>query len=558
MKVRYLPIAIFCAILVFIGAASAQGRDELRIAVTQFPSTFHPAIDSMLAKTYVLGMTRRPLTVYDAQWKLICLLCTELPSYENGRIVAEDRGAGKKGLAVTYTIQPQARWGDGQPLTTKDILFSWEVGKHPETGFSNFELYSKDIVGITAIDDKTFTVHLEKMVCDPAGLNDFEVLPEHLERKVFEADPAAYRNRTLFDQQTENPGLYFGPYLINHVDPGSAVQLVRNPYWWGKKPYFDKISIRTIENTTALGASLLSGDIDYIAGELGMITDQALAFEKRLNRKYPGAYNVVFKPGLVYEHIDINQDNPKFSDARVRQALLYGIDRNALSQQLFEGRQAVAHSNVNPLDGVYFQDVKKYGYDPQKAAVLLDEAGWKPREGGRYNAAGEKLVVTLMTTAGDRTREVVEQAVQSDWRKIGVEAVIKNEPARVLFGRTLHERKFDDTVMYAWFSSPANVPRTTLHSSMIPSETNGWAGQNYTGYKNAEADKILDDLETTCRPQANRALWNRLQEIYSEDLPALPLYYRANAYFIPVWLKGIEPTGHQYLSSFWVENWRAE
>lgn len=559
MTPRYLPIAILCAFLIFALPAAAEKRTGLRIAMTQFPSTFHPAIDSMLAKTYVLGMTRRPLTVYDARWKLVCLLCTELPSYENGRIVTEDRPGGKRGLAVTYTIKPQARWGDGRPVTTRDILFSWEAGKHPETGYSNFELYARDIVGITAVDEKTFTVHLEKVVCDPAGLNDFEVLPEHLERDVFESDPAAYRNRTLYDRAPENPGLYFGPYVISRVDAGSAVTLAPNPYWWGKKPYFNKISIRTIENTTALGASLLSGDIDYIAGELGLTTDQALAFEKRLNRKYPGAYNVVFKPGLVYEHIDINQDNPKLADPRLRQALLYAMDRNALSQQLFEGRQAVAHSAVNPLDGVYFQEVKKYPYDPQAAAALLDAAGWMLREDGqRYNGKGEKLSVTLMTTAGDRTREIVEQAVQSDWRKAGIETVIKNEPARVLFGRTLHQRKFSDLVMYAWFSSPANVPRTTLHSSMIPSDSNGWAGQNYTGYKNAEMDEILDDLETVCEPEKNRALWNRLQQIYSEDLPALPLYYRANAYFIPAWLKGIEPTGHQYLSSYWVENWSAK
>lgn len=553
---KYFPIVFFCVFAAF--ATPAQAHDTLRIAMTQFPASFHPAIDSMLAKTYVLGMARRPLTTYDAQWNLVCMLCTELPAYENNRIVVEDRDNGKKGLSVTYTLQPQARWGDGKPVTTKDILFSWEVGRHSQTGYSNFELYARDIADITVVDDKTFTVHLDKVVCDAAALNDFEILPEHLERKIFEADPAAYRDRTKYNQSPENPGLYFGPYLITHVDPGSAVELAPNPYWWGKTPYFKKITIRTIENTTALGASLLSGDIDYIAAELGMATDQALAFEKRLARQHPGAYETVFKPSLVYEHIDINHENKNLSDPRVRQALLYGIDRTAISTQIFEGRQPVAHTGVNPLDSVYSDDVKKYGYDPEKAKELLNQAGWVLDGGGRVNAAGEKLSITLMTTAGDRTREMVEQAIQSDWRKLGIETIIKNEPARVLFGRTLRERKFEDTIMFAWLSAPGSIPRTTLHSSMIATEANGWAGENYGAYKNEEIDHILDGLETVCEKDENKALWNRLQQIYAQDLPALPLYYRAFAYFIPSWLKGIVPTGHQYPSSFWVENWSAQ
>ena len=87
-----------------------------------------------------------------------------------------------------------------------------------------------------------------------------------------------------------------------------------------------------------------------------------------------------------------------------------------------------------------------------------------------------------MTTAGNRTRELVEQVLQSQWRKIGVDIRIKNEPARVLFGETVPHRRFD-LAMYAWISAPENVPRSTLHSSEIPSEANGFAGQNTPGFK---------------------------------------------------------------------------
>jgi peptide/nickel transport system substrate-binding protein len=97
-----------------------------------------------------------------------------------------------------------------------------------------------------------------------------------------------------------------------------------------------------------------------------------------------------------------------------------------------------------------------------------------------------------------------------------------------------------------------------LHSETIPTEVNGWSGQNYAGFRNPEMDKVLDDVEIICEPKANQALWNRLQTIYSNELPVLPLYFRATPFILPKWLKGIRPTGHQYSTTLWVEDWFAE
>ena len=88
------------------------------IGISQFPSNLHPNIDSMAAKSYVLGLTQRPFTTYDQHWELVCMLCTELPTLENGKAVAEDAPGGKQGVALTYTIRPDATWGDGTPITT--------------------------------------------------------------------------------------------------------------------------------------------------------------------------------------------------------------------------------------------------------------------------------------------------------------------------------------------------------------------------------------------------------------------------------------------------------
>ncbi len=558
MSMFRLIVVAFLTLGAAFGARAAPGKSELVIGITQFPSTFNPLIDSMLAKSYILAMTRRPVTTYDKDWKLVCLLCTELPTIENGLAKIEDlppghRGPHKKGIALTVTLHPEAKWGDGTPVTSADVVFTWEVGKHPQSGVGNVEAFRR-ILRIDVKDDKTFTLHQDRVTFDYNALNGLDLLPAHLEREAFR-DPAAYRNRTTFDAEPGNPGLYFGPYRIAAVESGSHVVLEPNPTWFGRKPHFERIVVRVITNTAALEANLRSGSIDYIAGELGLTIDQALAFERR-NK---AAFDYLYEAGLIYEHIDLNLDNPILADRRVRQALVLGVDRETLVAQLFGGRQPVADSAVSPLDWIAANDIPKYRHDPKRAAELLDAAGWSRIERGiRHNSDGEPLTLTLMTTAGNRSRELVQQVLQSDWRRLGIDIRIRNEPARVFFGQTVSQRRFPAMAMFAWISAPESVPRTTLHSTMIPTQENNFSGQNYTGFRNARMDALIDQIEVELDRDKRKALWAELQRIYAAELPVVPLYFRANAYILPKWLKGIEPTGHQYPTTLWVENWRAE
>jgi peptide/nickel transport system substrate-binding protein len=532
------------------GGAPARAPDELAIGITQFPATLNPDIEGMVAKSYVLAMTRRPLTTYDPQWRLVCMLCVTLPSFENGLAQPIDLPDGKRGVRLTYTLQPEARWGDGVPVTTEDVLFSYAVGKHPESGVDDAELYRR-ITRIEVKDAKTFTLEVNKLTFDYAALNDFEILPAHIERAAF-ADPAAYRIHTRYDTDPTNPGLYFGPYRITEVATGSHIVLEPNPTWWGEKPHFRRIVVWTVENTAALEANLLAGGLDMVAGELGFPLDQAIAFERRHGEDF----RVLFKPGLTYEHVDVNLDNPILADRRVRQALLYAVDRKGISEQLFAGREPVAQSFVPPLDWIYTDDVPHYPYDPAKARALLEEAGWHGAEGAvRRNAKGEKLSLELATTAGNRSRELVEQVLQSQWRQVGVEARLKNQPARVLFGESVSKRNFT-MAMFAWVSAPESVPRSTLHSDEIPDPAKHKAGQNYTGFRNPEADRLIDAIEIEFDRARRAALWHRLEALYAEELPALPLYFRADAFVLPKWLDGVTPTGHQYPSTLWIETWR--
>jgi peptide/nickel transport system substrate-binding protein len=551
MRLLAAGVALFAAAL--LAPPPAAARDQLTIGITQYPSTLNPLIDAMVAKSYVLAMTRRPVMTYDKDWKLVCLVCTEIPSFENGRAKRIALPEGKTGVALRVTLRADAKWGDGQPVSAADVAFTWEVGKHPQSGVGNFETYRR-ILKVEVVDEKTFVLHVDRITFKYNDMAGFELLPAHLERAAF-ADPAQYKTKTLYETDPTNKGLYFGPYRLAEISRGAHIVLDRNPTWWGQAPAFKRVVVRVVENTAALEANLLSGSIDYIAGELGLTLDQALAFEAR----HGGKYRVLYKPGLTYEHIDLNLDNPILADKRVRQALLYALDRPGMNQRMFGGRQPVALSFVSPLDWIHDENAQRYDYDPKRAAQLLDQAGWKPGAGGiRRNAKGQPLQFELMTTAGNRTRELIQQVLQSQWRAVGIDARIRNEPARVFFGETVRHRKFTAMALFAWVSAPENVPRTTLHSSHIPSAENNFSGQNYTGFRNAEVDQLIDKIELELNRDARKPLWKRLQAIYAEELPALPLFVRADPFIFPAWLHNIEPTGHQYPSTLWIENWRTE
>ncbi len=544
-------LALGLAALAAVRPLAAAEHDTLTIGVATYPPNLNPLLDATVAKSYVLGMANRPLTAYDKDWQPICMLCTALPTLENGKAVLEKRPDGKRGIAVTYSLRPGLKWGDGTPVTTRDVRFTWEVGRHPKSGAADAELFRR-ITEITAVDDTTFTLHIDRVSFDYNSI-DLHLLPAHLERARFE-NPAEYRVRTLYETEPTNRGLYAGPYRITELSSGSHIVLERNPAWSGNTPAFRRIVVRAIENSAALESNLLSGSVDYIPGEQGLSLDQTLAFEKR----HGARFTIIYKPSLYYSHIDLNLDNPILADVRVRRALLTAIDRDGLNKQLFEGKQPPADAFINQLDWVYDPNGLNYAYDPAGAARLLDDAGWSTlRDGVRHNAAGAPLSLEIHGATGSRSGELVEQVLQSEWRKLGIETKIRNVAARVLFDDLTH-RRFAAMAFFGWASAPENVPRTILRSDQIPTAANNWEGQNYTGYKDPETDRLLDRIEVELDREKRRALWHALQRRYAEALPVLPLYFRSIAFIMPKWLGGIAPTGHMFPTTLWVETWTAQ
>jgi peptide/nickel transport system substrate-binding protein len=552
---RRLPLLALLAAGWLAAPAPAQAQashDTLTIGIAQFPSSLQPDIDAEVVRSYVLGFVIRQITAFDASWKNSCLLCAELPTLENGLAKIEDRPDGKKGMAVTIRLKPDLAWGDGQPVTAADIAFTWKLGRDPNSGFSNPNPWSR-ASGVDVIDAHTAVLHLDRVRAD---YNQWDqILPEHIEGPVVARAGGAgdYINATTYNHAPLTPGLYDGPYLIAGYDSGAQVVLEPSPHWTGAKPGFRRIVLRHIENTAALQANLLSGDVDMVAGEgIGLTIDQVLALQKQ----HPDQFHYQFKPSLTYEHIDLKKENPLLADVRVRRALLMAMDRQTLVERLFHGQQPVAVTWVNPLSPYYDASIPAVKFDLPGARALLKEAGWSPgADGICRDAAGQRLSFEFGTTAGNRLRELQEQVLQSNFRDACVEITLKNEPARTFFGATLKRRAYTGMMMYAWSNNVTESPLRTLGSGQIPTAANNWGGANYSGFSDAKMDADIEAAEDELDPARQKLIWADMQRIYAANLPALPLFYRAEAHVTPPWLRGYLPTGQGDMSTYWSENW---
>lgn len=542
-----------------VSASAAPTNAELKIGISQEFETLNPLIMSMSASSYMYRMVGRSLVNLTPDGKWVTQLAKEIPSLEKGtaKIITE---GGKKKITADWEIVEGAKWGDGKPVICEDFKTSHKIATSPNVSVGEKEMWTQvEKIDIDPKNPKKCTFKYDKAKWDFYQLAQFFPLPTHIEMPIFDkygSQKEGYEKNSAYVRNSTNPGLYNGPYVITDVKLGSHISFAQNPHFYGKPANIKKVIVKLIPNTGTLEANLRSGTIDMIS-TLGLDFDQALAFEKKAKAEKLN-YDVHFVPSITYEHIDFNLDAPIFKDVNVRKAFLYAINRDDLIKALFEGKQEVAIHNTSPKDPWYTNDPTKitvYRYSKREAGKLLDQAGWTMGKDGYRYKDGKKLSVVFQTTAGNKTRELVQVYLQNQWKQSGIEVLIKNEPARVFFGDTMNKRKFEGLALYAWLSSPENSPRSTTSSKAIPTAANGWSGQNYPGWKNAEVDKALDAIDVEFSAAKRKELVTGILKAYTEDVPVLPLYYRSDISVTPKNLKGYKMSGHQFHETNNIEDW---
>lgn len=541
---------------------SKLNNSELKIGISQEFENFNPLISNMMATTYMSRMTLRPLVTINADGKWVPQLAKSIPSFDN-KAASIKKVNGKDKVVAVWEIADTASWGDGTPVTCDDFSFAIKVATSNNVSVADKETYTQvEKIDTDKTNPKKCTFTYDKVRWDFYMLGTFFPLPKHLEEAVFKkfgSQKEGYEKNSLYSKDPTNVGLYNGPYVVSEIQLGDHVTFIPNKKYLGEAPKIQKIIVKLIPNTGTLEANLRSGTIDLIS-TMGLDLDQALSFDKKTKEEKLN-YTVLFQPSSVYEHIDLNLDNPILKDIKVRQALLYSINKEDLVNALFEGKQKPALHNITPADPWYTDDptqITIYKYNKREAERLLDEAGWKLGADGIRTKDGKKLSLTIMSTAGNKTRELVEVYLQNQWKQVGIEVTAKNEPARVFFGETTKKRKFDAMALFAWVSSPESSPKNTFHSSKIPTAKNGYSGQNQMGWINKDVDTLTEKLETELKHENRVSIVHQILKKYTDEVPVLPLYYRSDVAVIPNQLKGYRLTGHQFPETNEVEKWTLE
>ena len=230
-----------------------------------------------------------------------------------------------------------------------------------------------------------------------------------------------------------------------------------------------------------------------------------------LRTQQPKKFTYHLAYGTDLERIAVNFDNPILKDKSVRQALLYAIDRKAISDELFGGLQPVAHGILSDQNAFYNKDMMIYKYDAAKAKDLLAKAGWKPgRDGICVNGQGDRLSLELGVDCGqpdsgaDRPShpEPDERGLRRDQEQLRAAAGIGT-------GEMARKRKLKALMMSSIDFSPSVSPRIALGSDAIPKAENNGVGNNFSAYASPDMDKALGELEMSLDPNAARKTWER-------------------------------------------------
>lgn len=255
--------------------------------------------------------------------------------------------------------------------------------------------------------------------------------------------------------------------------------------------------------------------------------------------------------------------HPILGDVRVRQALAHCTDRNALVQALYPWfttpELLVMDSFIGPEHPYYAGDaLARYPYDPARGQALLDEAGWTLAPAGeqRTNALGQPLTLTLSTTDAS-FRQTLATAWQAQLRTCGVDLVLNHQPATWLFGDEsgLARREFE-LAAFSW-TGPFEAPSLALYAcDRIPSEANGWRGQNFAGWCNPEADEAVRTARRTLDPLIQQEAFDVVQGEFTRDLPSLPLFRRPQLLAANPALEGFAPDASQLVYTWDAERWR--
>lgn len=433
-------------------------------------------------------------------------LLVEAPTEQNGGIKTNP-------FTVTYKLRPEAVWDDGSQITSEDVKFTWDAimkttGTIGTTGYDQ-------IKSIDTSDPKTAVITFKDVYSDWPDLFGGNSANGVVLKK------AAFNGKVnLKDEMQTSYGFSGGPWKLQSYSQQQTV-LVRNDKYWVKDhiPLLDQVTFvpRTDQSTEM--NSLLTGEA------LAAYPQPSRGITQQL--KAPGI-KYASGTGSTFEGLWMNLDKFPFNDKTAREAFAYAMDRQGVIDAIYKPdfpEAAVLNcAGWSPAvsdwcDNTAFADIT---YQPDKVKSLLEGSGWTKGGDGIYAKGGKRYSVEFNTTAGNKLREDTQALLKEKAKAAGIELVIKDLPATQLFEDRLPKRNFT-LAEYAQVASPDPSVTAILAADQVPSAANGNSGQNFLGWKNAQATALMKESDKTIDHAQRLDMIKQINKLERQDLPWLPL-----------------------------------
>ena len=440
--------------------------------------------------------------------------------------LAESVGVSKDGVLYNIKLKPDMVWHDGQPLTTEDVLFTINLIQN------GGEFIAEDVknlwaaVEVNLFDDLNMQIILPEPYAPFMDYLTFGLVPQHL----FEG--------MSIEEIAESPlnlePVGSGPYRFNELlltdSFVSAIRLVAFDGYAGEKPFLQEVIFRFYPDSNSAFQAYQQGLVQGI-GEIPPSLIETALLDDSLN-VFTGRLPQVSLVLLNLKETTV----PFFQEADIRNALLLGINRNAIVANQFNGQAIVANGVIFPGTWAYNDTIQPVKFDPQLAAEMLKDAGYLvvgEDNPVRENDQGVKLSFVL-SYPDDDLHQAIAQMIAEDWADLNIDVTLEAVTPDVFVAQKLETRAYQAALV------DLNLSRTP-DPDPYPFWDLGQAesGQNYSQWNNRLASDSIEQARVTTDLAERTRLYHNFQAIFAEELPALPLYFPVHNYGVSEQILGV-------------------
>jgi peptide/nickel transport system substrate-binding protein len=428
-------------------------------------------------------------------------------------VLAESYEVSEDGLTYTFKLHQGVKFHDGADFTSKDVKYTLDFYRDP----ANAAVTQGDLQYIDSIDtpdDYTVVIYMSQV--DAAFLNN---------GATTWIVQSAYHQEVGEDVYKTAP-IGTGPFKLAEWRPAEYTLLEAFDDHFRGRPNIDFLREDIVPEPSVRAIALETGDAHSAVWPL--LTEDNLRLAQDPNYV---TFNI---PGDSIKHFPLNNTLPQLSDKRVRQAMMYALDRQQIIDDIWSGAAKVADSNLSPKYQFYYNpNLKQYEYDPEQAKALLDEAGWVDENGdGVREKDGEKLSFTVTVISGDQARRPIAEVAQQYFAEVGIELSIQEAPVATIL-EELRNCTMDASIFNWTYGDLDPNPEPTLHTD---------GGNNFACFSNERMDQLIEEGISYVDPAKRQPIYYEIQEIFVEEVPVLYLQIDDWYNIFRAEVKGLPPT----------------